>query len=643
MMTPASFSNRLLTAAVLACLAVPIAGCGRDTDSSDAATNVDGRANGGAAGSESADAKPGAAPLTNVSFSVPDQPPHGYVGSMACRDCHADVHAAYQTHPMASSMAIATDSAGEDLEQPAEFSPFEGVTYQVSSADGRMRHTEQRSSGDQVLYEHSVPIDFRVGSGVHGFSYLLQSGGLMFQSPVSWYRQEACWDMSPGYDLPTHPGFERLVTHNCIACHAGTARPLPGSQLRFEADAFAELQVGCERCHGPGQAHIAFHNSDELTGRDPILKFAELSAETKNAVCFQCHLQGAQRIPRYGRSEFDFRPGMKMSDVWTTFLKDPQTTEGSAVSHAEQMFQSRCYTQSGQLTCVSCHDPHRRPQPAEAVDWYRGRCLECHSGPDDGCAQPREDRIRTQPDDSCIACHMPPASLEAVPHTAHTDHRVLRQPDAAPQAVLTELLEENESGNTPSDLQRARGIRLAELAYGTEDRIKAAEALRLLAPVLEQIPADSLTCEAAGRAASTLGLPDQAIAFWDQALQERPQDVLLLLLKGSEQHNARQFAAAADTYRRLIAADSHRAMYHGRLSHVLGMMGQVDESIAASQAALKRNPGLPQAHSWLAMLYQRRGAAGDDEKSAWHREQAQLLQDSFRASMEGMSADTPSP
>ena len=371
------------------------------------------------------------------------------------------------------------------------------------------------------------------------------------------------------------------------------------------------------------------------------MKFAELPAEQKNAVCFQCHLQGARRVAKFGRSEFDFRPGMKMSDVWTTFLKDQQTTEESAVSHAEQMFQSRCYS-SGQLTCVSCHDPHSRPAATESVAWYRSRCLQCHTDTDDStgeltsCAVPRTQRRETQPDDSCVACHMPPASLEAVPHTAHTDHRVLRRPDAPAFRMLAELLEEQDSATTPSELQRARGIYLAEQAYGTDDRVKAAEALRLLTPVLEKIPGDPLACEAAGRAASTLGLVEQAIAFWDQALQRRPRDILLLLMKGSEQHNARQFAEAAATYRQLIAADPHRAMYHGRLSHVLGMLGQIDESIAASLEALKRNPGLPQAHSWLGMLYDRQG---NSEQAKFHQQQAKQLEESFRASME--SAQNP--
>ena len=40
----------------------------------------------------------------------------------------------------------------------------------------------------------------------------------------------------------------------------------------------------------------------------------------------------------------------------------------------------------GQLGCISCHDPHRLPEPSTKAAYYRERCLECHEKK--GCALP---------------------------------------------------------------------------------------------------------------------------------------------------------------------------------------------------------------------------------------------------------------
>lgn len=575
-----------------------------------------------------------------VSFTTPDPSSTGYVGSEACAACHADVHKNYASHPMASSMTRADDAGGQSLFSNATFEPFPEVSFRTEiSEPSTMDHIEQRSLDGEPLYEHRVPVDFRVGSGVHGYSYLLSSGGHLFQSPIGWYTEKQCWDMSPGYDSPANPGYERLVTHDCIACHAGTSRPKPGSRLSFEADHFAELAIGCERCHGPGAQHVSFHESTSPTGDDPILNLAELSPQKQNAICFQCHLQGTRRITRFGRSEFDFRPGMDLSDIWTVFLKSTSSDseELNAVSHAEQMFQSRCYTDSAnQLTCIACHDPHQRPEQDQMVKWYRSRCFTCHEdSPQSDCAMPLDQRAKTQPADSCVACHMPSRSLDAVPHTAHTDHTIRRQPDQPGRASEEsgEILVETGARVSDADLQRAKGIFLGEEAFSQRNSEMAYKALRLLEEIHEAIPDDPLTAEAAGRAATTCGLSNLAIQYWDAALESRPDDIILLLLKAGELHNLNQHEKAAETYQRAIAADPHRAIYHGRLAHVLGRMERFDESIAAAEKALTLNPSLVQAHQWLTMLYKQKG---DQEKSQEHAKKAEQLEESFRRAAEAM-------
>ena len=89
------------------------------------------------------------------------------------------------------------------------------------------------------------------------------------------------------------------------------------------------------------------------------------------------------------------------------------------------MYESRCFRASrGKMGCISCHDPHGLPAPAEKVAYYRDRCLECHA--EKGCRLPRPERLARGRDDSCIECHMPRSPNEQVPHTATTLHLIPR-------------------------------------------------------------------------------------------------------------------------------------------------------------------------------------------------------------------------
>src|SRR5262249_25651923 len=99
-----------------------------------------------------------------------------------------------------------------------------------------------------------------------------------------------------------------------------------------------------------------------------------------------------------------------------------------AVSHVEQMHQSRCFRQSARkLGCVSCHDPHALPAPKEKVSFYRGRCLSCHAPPGTPCALAPGARRRAN-GATPAASPSPPSPPTATPPPAGTDPRVPRKP-----------------------------------------------------------------------------------------------------------------------------------------------------------------------------------------------------------------------
>lgn len=190
------------------------------------------------------------------------QPPadDGYVGSQACVECHGEITEAYTSHPMAHSIATVADA--EDIEN-YDKTTFEAVdrTYQVKREAGKVTHYEVLKDGSQnELYRQGESVQFAVGAGRKGRSYIVNRDGILFESPITWYAEAAKWDLSPGYDHEDHDRFERRINANCLFCHAGrvahTSRSDPN---RFKADPIVEASISCERCHGPARNHVAFH------------------------------------------------------------------------------------------------------------------------------------------------------------------------------------------------------------------------------------------------------------------------------------------------------------------------------------------------------------------------------------------------
>ena len=157
------------------------------------------------------------------------------------------------------------------------------------------------------------------------------------------------------------------------------------------------------------------------TDRDP----AKLSAERRDQVCMQCHLEGDAAIQRPGKHLYQYRPGDDLSDYIRYYVLTDSGKPGlRAASQFEALAQSACKKKSGDaMSCTSCHDPHRAVTPEDRVAFYRAKCLTCHSA-----ANLERNHHRDQPD--CTRCHMP-ACFEQ----RHRPHRRYRSPHPAPADI----------------------------------------------------------------------------------------------------------------------------------------------------------------------------------------------------------------
>ena len=557
----------------------------------------------------------------------PAPPRSDYLGSTSCAECHSKIAEQYASHSMAkSTSAIATAPPIEDFGELATFTADKQHVYNVEQSANGVKHHERRlDSQGQLLYDQSVQVEYAVGSGAHGKSYLFQREGVMFMSPITWYSKAKRWNLSPGYHLPDHRRFERRITDACLNCHVGRIESARGDDGHYSSPPFIEASIGCERCHGPGGGHVAFHRATAAAGElDPIINPAKLDAPRREDVCSQCHLQGEGRIPNYGCKIGDFRPGQRLEETSINFVKGTRTTsdgKSKAVSHVDQMRSSDCYRNSNEkLGCTSCHDPHSMPSEAEKTAHYREKCMACHQR--QGCRLPEPERLKRQADNSCVACHMPPLGASDIPHTSHTDHRILRIASEIPadNPALKELpvIYDNADLRLPKlAVDRARGLWLAERSEMTNDSEMAVLALKLLAVVAEQLPDDALVLEGMGTASAVAGKLEDSIKYWRQTLAIEPTRTSTLRVTALVLQNTKRTNEAIPYFEKYLKLQPWDAAMWERYSHIHGLTNDWPKALEGMKKSEAIDPSNPRVYQWLSRIYQQ---LGDDQQSQHYQD-----------------------
>jgi hypothetical protein len=542
-------------------------------------------------------------PDPRVTFDTPYQnvrPDVQYAGSKTCAGCHEHESESFAQHPMGRSFAALAEVVGQDRYDAAAHNPFDrfGNRFQVERQGKQVVHHVRRpASGSPTLFELAGEAAYVMGSGSHGRAYIVNRDGYLHQSPISWYTQKETWDLSPGY--PPEVLFDRPIPGQCLFCHANDARPVAHTVNRYELPLSHEYAIGCERCHGPGELHVASGGKTKFT----IVNPAKLAPALRDAVCEQCHLQGEARIVRRGRDLFDFRPGLPLHLFWSVFLRPPELRDSKAVGQVEQMRTSKCFRESdGRLGCISCHDPHVSPKPEEKAAYYRDRCEACHGQPGQtACAVPRAER-RKQNDDACHACHMPRLQTADIAHTAMSDHRVRRSSAGDEPAKARRALNPGEvplvyfhRHLVPEDddeIRRDLGMALAELAERTP---LAAETLTVAAmPLLDKAvryaPRDVTTREARGYALWRQGRAAKALEDFEAVLEQTPERERSLLAAAYITMALDKLDASADYWRRLLAANPWQADLYADRARLDLRRHDWPAALDAARAGLRINP-----------------------------------------------------
>ena len=549
-----------------------------------------------------------------------------FVGTQACVECHEDEHESYSrtTH----SRALADIDAGAEPKHVQFDHALSRRRFRVQKRGNQIWHQELifHDGKEKLLAEY--PVRYAIGSGALTRSYLIEEDGFLLESPITWYAGEKGWWVSPGYDVASAMGFQRVADIGCVACHAG--RVERANDTRFRVD-LHELTIGCESCHGPGASHVSLQQSSDQTSEDDdftIVHPDRLGREGLESICGQCHLRGDATVVLRNRDLSDFRPGQLLSDFRTDYVLQPHK-QMTVTGHVEQMRLSKCY-QSSEMTCTTCHDLHAKPAAEAGVEHHRAKCMECHAD----CGLDHDARVERQADDNCAACHMP-RGVSEIPHVGITQHRIGihgENTSVEAETLATETLVPIFSEAHLPQRERNRNLGLAYLELSDKQKTE-----RLFNRY--RLAAESLLDAAADRQLRDGDVESARSRFaWER--DDLPLAIRLatnaILYEGASGATANALFVLGNSQWRLGASQDALKTFDTLTKvrrrpddwFLLGLcyrqIGRVDQAIASMETAVRIDPSRQDIRDALASLL---SDSSDASAASRHRRIIQMLND----------------
>lgn len=572
-------------------------------------------------------------------------PNPGYVGIDACARCHdarcAEFHST--RHFLAAVEPTADRMPPGFAEEPEVLSsPYWRDQYQLLRSGEVFSETVLRGASnpprpgatDPPTKTNSTPkesptfpIALVYGSGGKGDEvFFTWQGDELFELPLGWLHPTGAWAKQDYTDVGD--AILRTATPRCLECHTTFFQHVLGTENEYRRQSILP-GVTCERCHGPGAEHVAWHSAHpDAMEAQAIIRPATLPRDRQIDVCGQCH----SNVIHHRGPLFGYQPGQPLEEHFRTLIATG-IEKDHVTDQPKYLRQSRCYQASESLTCTTCHSPHQAEDAAAVAN----ACITCHTS-GDCTAQPR---LPLNVVNACVDCHMPRTSRVAVkfhgqgeqfefPVRPH-DHRIAVHPAASLEVERDGLLA---LGDEPSRaradeltvqlvaLWLAEGSRLQDNhrylaavgAYRDGRRATAGDAaleLALNACISRMAGIENGYLE--GMRQMNEGRNDQAVRTLKALLDVVPTAAHVHAKLGTAYELVGQHDKAVEHWKRVEECDPDTAYGHNMIGWTAFLGGRIDEALAAYAQADRLFPHTAEIHyRWgLALLRSNDQAAAE--------------------------------
>lgn len=556
-----------------------------------------------------------------------------YVGMETCRQCHSDKFDTYIHTGMGLSFDYATKkkSAGRFAAHDFVYDSLSNFYYKPFWKNDTLYMHEYRLYNNDTIHSRTEKIDYIIGSGQHTNSHMLSINGYVYQAPITFYTQKQKWDMAPGMEAGFNARFSRVIETECITCHNGLPQAVAGSVNKYIT---MPQGIDCERCHGPGALHVAQISKGIAvdTSRETdytIVNPRNLSVELQNELCFRCHLQGVN-VLNDGASFFDFKPGDYIRDHWNVFLPafDGKNDQFLMASQADRMVQSKCFIESKQISCITCHNPHITVKQTPVAQ-FNAPCMQCHN--QNGCAETIA--ARNLVNDNCSGCHIPKSGSIDIPHVSISDHKIqipgkekqkaegkfiglkaITDPNASPLTMAKGYLQYYEVFTHQRVMLDSASMWLNMVKKKDDAYLRTVIHLHYLqgefknliqqSQLIKQMDTqDAWTYYRIGESYLALENNIQALEYFQRAVNKLPYNLDFNLKLGSAQFLAGNTKEAEKIFSFIVTENPKFEKAWMNLGSVYALQGNYNEAEAAYKNAIALNPDYLQARLSLTDMF----------------------------------------